>query len=258
MMDQDTINAVTSKLLHQRAVLVGEVADAETDLRFIAEDRETDLEEHAQEERAARLLADLDEHDKRQIEEIDAALRRVAEGTYGICESCEEPIGQARLNALPATRFCIDCARQQEQAHPVITETERGPSGGPVPPDLRLLSDREIEEIIRERVRDDGRVDVEELRIVCRHGVVHLAGALPSEAEHSILRQLITDEFGLEEVEDRIQVKKVLWERDDRTKAAPPEERLPGVEPYGTEDIVESLEEGTDYVPPVRPTPDEE
>jgi RNA polymerase-binding protein DksA len=257
-MDQATVKALTNQLLRQRAILVGEVADAETDLRFIAEDRETDFEEHAQEERAAHLLAHLDEQGKRQIEEIDAALRRITEGTYGTCDGCTAPISPERLRALPATHFCVDCAHAQEQLRPVMAEEETVSHRGLVPPDLALLSDSEREEEIRERVRNDGRVDLEELRIVYRHGVVHLDGALPSETEHSILRHLLTDECGLQELVDHIQVKAVLWQREDRTKVAPPVRQMPGEEPYGTEDIVESLEEGLDYVPPVSPTPDEE
>jgi hypothetical protein len=99
---------------------------------------------------------------------------------------------------------------------------------------------------------------MDELRIVCRHGVVHLEGVLPSEVEHSILRQIITDESGLEEIVDHLRVQGLLWEREERTKTGSREERQPGVEPYGTEDIVESLEEGIDYVPPISPTPEEE
>jgi RNA polymerase-binding protein DksA len=256
-MNQDVLQALTEELFRQRAVLVGEVADVEADLKFIQEDREPELEELAQEDRAARLLVQLDDRERHEIAEIDAAMRRIAEGTYGICEGCEGAIAEARLRALPATRFCVDCAREQEQV-PSLAAEEVVQHPGPVPPDLSLLSDRELEDTIREHVQTDGRVDMEELRIVCRHGVVHLEGALPSEAEHSILRQIITDIFGLEEIIDHVQVGELLWEREERTKAVLPEERLPGVEPFGTEDIVESLEEGIDYVPPIRPTPEEE
>lgn len=257
-MNPTTVNALTNQLLRQRAIVVGEVADAETDLRFIAEDRETDFEEHAQEERAARLLARRDEQGKRRIEEIDAALRRITEGTYGTCEGCAAPISPDRLRALPAARLCVDCAQEQEHPRPVMAEEEALSQRGPVPPDLALLSDSEREEEIRERVRTDGRIDLEELRIVYRHGVVHLDGALPSETEHSILRHLITDECGVEELVDHIQVKAGAWEREDRTQVAPVARQMPGEGPYGTEDIVESLEEGLDYTPPVSPTADEE
>ncbi|MBI3301298.1 MAG: TraR/DksA family transcriptional regulator [Deltaproteobacteria bacterium] len=256
-MDQAVLEALTEELLRHRATLVGEVADTEADLHFITEDRETDLEEHAQEERAASFLAQLDEREKHEIAAIDAALGRIAEGTYGSCEGCGEEIAAARLRALPATRFCVDCAGDQEQWRPLATE-EVVQHPGPVPADLSLLSDWELAEVIHEQVRADGRVDMDELRLVCRHGVVHLEGALPSEAEHSILRQVITDELGLEEIVDHVRVAELLWEREERTKAVPSEERLQGVEPSGTEDIVESLEEGIDYVPPISPTPEEE
>jgi hypothetical protein len=139
-----------------------------------------------------------------------------------------------------------------------MAEEETVSHRGPVPPDLALLSDSEREEEIRERVRNDGRVDLEELRIVYRHGVVHLDGALPSETEHSILRHVLTDECGLEELVDHIQVNAGLWQREDRTQVAPLARQIPGEEPYGTENIVESLEEDLDYVPPVSPTADEE
>ena len=44
------------------------------------------------------------------LEEIDAALARLADGTYGTCESCGRPIAEARLEARPVARLCIACA----------------------------------------------------------------------------------------------------------------------------------------------------
>ena len=44
------------------------------------------------------------------LAEIDAALVRLADGTYGICERCGRPIGEARLEARPEARTCISCA----------------------------------------------------------------------------------------------------------------------------------------------------
>ena|SRR2546425_10027051 len=41
---------------------------------------------------------------------VERALHKLDEGTYGLCEGCGKPIGEARLEAMPATRFCIDCA----------------------------------------------------------------------------------------------------------------------------------------------------
>ncbi len=47
---------------------------------------------------------------REQINEIDAAFARLDDGTYGRCEVCGEYIGDARLEAMPAARFCISHA----------------------------------------------------------------------------------------------------------------------------------------------------
>jgi RNA polymerase-binding transcription factor DksA len=58
---------------------------------------------------AERLAAELQE----ALDEVDAALVRVAAGSYGNCEVCGKPIGAARLEAMPAARLCIaDAAKQ--------------------------------------------------------------------------------------------------------------------------------------------------
>lgn len=48
---------------------------------------------------------------REQVEEIDAAIGRLDEGTYGICVRCGQPVGQDRLAARPAAATCIRCAR---------------------------------------------------------------------------------------------------------------------------------------------------
>lgn len=45
-----------------------------------------------------------------QLDDVEAALAKLDDGTYGTCETCSERIGEARLEAMPATRFCIDHA----------------------------------------------------------------------------------------------------------------------------------------------------
>jgi RNA polymerase-binding transcription factor DksA len=42
-----------------------------------------------------------------ELADVDHALVRLDEGTYGTCEACGEPIGDERLEALPAARFCV-------------------------------------------------------------------------------------------------------------------------------------------------------
>ena len=58
----------------------------------------------------ARLDKDGEESALREMAETEAALERIAIGTYGRCESCGGAVGRQRLLALPATRYCIGCA----------------------------------------------------------------------------------------------------------------------------------------------------
>lgn len=44
------------------------------------------------------------------IADIDRALSKIEAGTYGVCDSCGDPIGEARLEALPAAALCVTCA----------------------------------------------------------------------------------------------------------------------------------------------------
>jgi DnaK suppressor protein len=44
------------------------------------------------------------------LREVDDALRKFDDGTYGSCESCGNQIAEARLEAMPAARLCINCA----------------------------------------------------------------------------------------------------------------------------------------------------
>jgi DnaK suppressor protein len=44
------------------------------------------------------------------LNEVERALAKLDEGTYGSCEACGKVIGEPRLEAMPAARYCIDCA----------------------------------------------------------------------------------------------------------------------------------------------------
>jgi RNA polymerase-binding protein DksA len=57
----------------------------------------------------------LEENEERMLGAINLALRRIDEGTYGICTSCRQPIPPERLEALPWTTRCIDCKRREER-----------------------------------------------------------------------------------------------------------------------------------------------
>jgi DnaK suppressor protein len=54
----------------------------------------------------------LEEGAQQTIDEIDAALQRIGDGSYGVCEVCGKPIGAERLSAIPWARLCIDDQRR--------------------------------------------------------------------------------------------------------------------------------------------------
>jgi DnaK suppressor protein len=58
-------------------------------------------------------VAALLSHARQHLAEIDAAMVRLAEGSYGRCENCGQPIGAARLAARPVTTACIGCASRR-------------------------------------------------------------------------------------------------------------------------------------------------
>ena len=50
-----------------------------------------------------------------ELRRIDAAVRRCADGSYGVCLGCDEPIDERRLDVDPAAELCIECAEAQHQ-----------------------------------------------------------------------------------------------------------------------------------------------
>lgn len=76
--------------------------------RPVADDAIGDVQDHAAE--AARMERDvrLVDHARERLREVDAALVRMTDGTYGICEETGDPIPFARLQIEPTTRYTVD------------------------------------------------------------------------------------------------------------------------------------------------------
>lgn len=255
-MKKEFFESQAELLRNQRKRYLQDFRKAEADLDALAEEREIELEEHAQEEQSALFLLRHDDKTLQAIKEIDAALQRILDGSYGNCAGCYKPISLTRLQSLPATRFCRACAARHEKPAPAMAAIE-GPAAAPLPADLNLLSDRELTDEAIEHLKDDGRVDMQELHVVCRKGVVYLSGKVPSEAEHQILLHTLTDVLGFQEVVDHLDVEGLLWQTARRAKEPPPEAALQRWDELpSTEDVVEANEEGKEFVPPAKPTPE--
>ena len=89
-----------------------EMADRLTDSAKDAGDDEADIGAKAFEREHDLALA---QNAQDLLDQGERALSRIDAGTYGVCESCGEPIGKARLMAFPRATLCVACKQRQER-----------------------------------------------------------------------------------------------------------------------------------------------
>jgi DnaK suppressor protein len=113
--------ALRERLLTQRQEMVSMY---QQDLRAgqeAADDGTDDIVDRANNSYNRELMFSLSDSERVLLLQIEAALRRMDEGTYGRCANCGQTIHQPRLDAVPWARFCIDC---QEMAEKGLLEAE--------------------------------------------------------------------------------------------------------------------------------------
>lgn len=60
------------------------------------------------------MLFELTDTEQQILDDIEAALRKIEKGGYGVCESCRKSIPLTRLGAMPWARYCVTCQARQE------------------------------------------------------------------------------------------------------------------------------------------------
>jgi len=113
-LDAGLIDELRGRLLESRAVLLQTVTGTDEEMARLEPPEPGDSTDRAASVSIAALISRLGGQDKHELDEIAAALRRMASGTYGLCESCRAPIALPRLRAVPAARFCLACQGAQE------------------------------------------------------------------------------------------------------------------------------------------------
>ena len=78
-------------------------------------DEGLDTYDLASEERDREINFILSDRERSKARNIDDALQRIEEGTYGVCDACGLEIAEERLTAMPFTRLCRDCQQEQER-----------------------------------------------------------------------------------------------------------------------------------------------
>ncbi|MCU1369994.1 MAG: DNA-binding protein [Ilumatobacteraceae bacterium] len=107
-MPQPDLTAVRDQLDSDRAELTRQLGELVTDgAAGDVDENFADTAQVAAEQVESRTLAATLQD---QLADIESALARIDDGTYGTCEVCEKEIGAARLEAMPSARSCIDHA----------------------------------------------------------------------------------------------------------------------------------------------------
>jgi len=179
------------------------------------EERAIELEEEAQKASIAKPYDQLDINGKNEIEQIDLALTKMTIGEYGVCESCGDDISPKRLEAIPWTRLCVECARDYEKKKKTLPQTTEVIGTAKVPDEYQGLTSEQLVHAVYEHLQADERIDTEELKIAVRKGVIYLDGAVPGEIEHEIILQILTDTMGFSAIVDRLEVNELILEQEE-------------------------------------------
>jgi len=113
-MDSETAQKYRERLLAEQRQVEQRIFRIEADLYDMESERDIERTDHAQEEAVNDPMIAQDEQSRRLIEQIQAALVRLDDGTYGECERCGEPINPMRLEVLPTARRCVPCQEEVE------------------------------------------------------------------------------------------------------------------------------------------------
>ena len=116
MARRDALLRLHKSLVGRRADLNKKLAEDLNNLRnHINTDSPGDAADAAFESGSDEMASQLAEIDARELSQIERALFRLKQGTYGLCEVCQSRIPVGRLNALPYTTVCIECQREMEK-----------------------------------------------------------------------------------------------------------------------------------------------
>ena len=113
-----------TKLEHFRSILLEQLqqntervrTDQAAVLEAAADDGVKDSVDMSLQDVNQELMLKLGERDSQTVAEIDEALMRIDEGTFGLCERCGKPIDERRLEALPTARYDATCQAAVEAA----------------------------------------------------------------------------------------------------------------------------------------------
>src|SRR5213083_2477465 len=108
-MDRKSIDRFKKSLQVRHRELQSGVAQTERNLRAAQTDYDKDEGDRANTSLAREIDLAQKSRDRALLALVDAALKRISEGTFGNCLSCGQEINSKRLEAVPWVRYCITC-----------------------------------------------------------------------------------------------------------------------------------------------------
>ena len=114
-MKKDKLKHFRQILLKKKADLFASVAAEEREGREAVSIEAKDFVDMAAESYGQELSFTISDAGRRMLRDIDGALRRIEDGSYGNCETCTNPIDEPRLEVLPQAKLCISCQENAEK-----------------------------------------------------------------------------------------------------------------------------------------------
>jgi DnaK suppressor protein len=113
-MEPTTLETYRQRLLTLQRQVTQRIFGQDEAMYAMDADRDIERTDRVQEEAAEVALTALEEHERRKMDAIQAALARLDTGTYGICDTCGVAINPARLEAFPMAQRCVRCQERLE------------------------------------------------------------------------------------------------------------------------------------------------
>ncbi|MEM0374423.1 MAG: TraR/DksA family transcriptional regulator [Sulfolobales archaeon] len=113
MLSKDRLEEFKNRLSKEKLQILSDIFGEELAMKYFANNTEGDIVDRASGFYESQLLASISGIQKEIIDKINDALRRIEEGTYGKCKVCGAEIEIERLEAIPYTDICSNCAKKQ-------------------------------------------------------------------------------------------------------------------------------------------------
>ena len=114
-MDKRKLERFKKSLLDMRWEILKKAKKLKEDSYTLGTDGIQDMADAASNSYNVDILMSISDNDLNVLKDIDHALDKIKNNTYGICEECEEKITEKRLEANPVARYCITCKRMMEE-----------------------------------------------------------------------------------------------------------------------------------------------